>query len=52
LPAGGARVALTVGPRRLGWLEIRGDGRPASAEARRALSDVARVVALLLSRSD
>jgi hypothetical protein len=48
LPGAGARIALGAGRHALGWLEVWGDGRPASADARRALADLARLVALLL----
>jgi hypothetical protein len=49
LPAEGSRIPLGAGTRPLGWLEVWGDGRPASLESRRALADLARLVALLLS---
>lgn len=49
LPPEGARVALVAGNLHLGWLDLWGDGRPASDETRRALSTVARVAAALVA---
>jgi K+-sensing histidine kinase KdpD len=49
LPKEGARLALLVESRPVGWLELWGSGAPASAESRRALAAVARVVAALLA---
>ena len=46
LPEEGARLALSYGGRRVGWLEVWGNGRPAGAEARRSLSDLGRLLAL------
>ena len=51
-PKEGARVALAVGGRQYGWLDLWGDGRPASAETRRAVSDVAILLALQLSKAE
>jgi two-component system sensor histidine kinase KdpD len=48
LPAEGARLALVIGRRPLGWLDLYGNGVPASRESRQALSAVARAVAALL----
>jgi hypothetical protein len=48
LPIEDGRVALAASGRPVGWLELRGDGTHASAESRRALSDVARLIAVLL----
>lgn len=48
-PTEGARLALVAGNRALGWLDLWGDGSPASARSRRALSDVARLLALQLA---
>ena len=45
LPGRGGRIPLASGGRPLGALDVWGDGRPASAEARRALSDLARLIA-------
>jgi hypothetical protein len=50
LPAEGGRIALSTGAGRIGWLDVWGDGRPATAASRLALSDLARVIALLLAR--
>jgi hypothetical protein len=49
LPPEGARLALVAGGRQVGWLDVWGDGRPASADARQALSDAARLLALVLA---
>ena len=46
----GARLALTVAGRQVGWLDVWGGRAPASAEGRRTLSDVARVLAAMLAR--
>jgi len=47
LPAQGGRIALRAGADTMGWLDVWGDGRPADAGVRRALSDVARLLAIL-----
>jgi hypothetical protein len=49
LPPEGARLALVAGGRQVGWLDVWGDGRPASADSRRALFDTARLLALVLA---
>ncbi len=51
LPEEGARLALVAGGRHVGWLDIWGNGRPASAQARRTLSGVARLLAVILGRA-
>jgi K+-sensing histidine kinase KdpD len=51
-PLDGARLALMVGNRRFGWLDLWGNGLPADAQARRALSDAAHVMALQLAAVD
>jgi hypothetical protein len=48
LPQEGARLRLVVGSQPVGWLDVWGDGRKASAGARRSLADVARLLALVL----
>jgi K+-sensing histidine kinase KdpD len=48
----GGRLALTVAGRQVGWLDVWGSRAPASAEGRRALADVARVLAAMLVRRD
>jgi K+-sensing histidine kinase KdpD len=48
-PESGVRIPLVLGSRRLGWLDVWGNGRPASAESRRALSDVARLLSIALA---
>jgi hypothetical protein len=49
LPESGGRIPLLAGTTRVGWLDIWGDGRPASREARRGLAAVARTLALLIT---
>jgi uncharacterized protein DUF4118 len=48
LPANGGRIALVSGTRPLGWLDIWGNGVDAGVESRRAISDVARLVGVVL----
>lgn len=48
-PSEGARLALVVGNRRLGWLDLWGNGAPANARSRRSLSDAARLLAIQLA---
>jgi K+-sensing histidine kinase KdpD len=52
LPPEGARVALVSGGRQVGWLDVWGTPKPASAQARRALSGVARLLATILARAE
>lgn len=47
-PNEGARVPLVIRNRQFGWLDLWGNGVPATAEMRRTLSDVALLVTLLL----
>jgi hypothetical protein len=47
LPPEGARLALKVGDTHVGWLDVWGNGAPASLASRRVLSDVARLLATL-----
>lgn len=49
LPESGVRIALAMGNRATGWLDLWGDGRAASDEQRRILSDVSQLAALLLA---
>jgi K+-sensing histidine kinase KdpD len=49
LPESGVRIPLVLGTRRLGWLDVWGNGRPASAETRRALADVGRLLTIALA---
>jgi K+-sensing histidine kinase KdpD len=46
----GARLALMVAGRQVGWLDMWGAKAPASAEGRRTLADVGRVLAAMLAR--
>jgi len=48
-PKEGGRLALVVGKRQVGWLELWGNGSPASARSRRALSDATRLIAAQLA---
>jgi K+-sensing histidine kinase KdpD len=50
LPADGARLALVAGGRQVGWLDVWGNGKPAGLQARRTLSGVARLLAVILAR--
>jgi len=52
LPIDGARISLSGGGRRLGWLDVWGNGGRASATAGQALFDVASIVGILLARDD
>jgi len=49
LPEKGGRIALLAGARPLGWLDVWGNGVAASAETRRGLCDLARLIAVLLA---
>jgi hypothetical protein len=49
IPDEGGRIALTLGGRRLGWLDVWGNGSSARPEQRGMVSDVARSLALLLA---
>jgi len=51
LPEDGGRLALVVGKRPVGWLDVFGTGAPASLDSRRALSAVARVIAALVAEA-
>ena len=48
-PAEGGRLALVVGNRQIGWLDLWGNRAPASLQARRSLSELAQVLAALLA---
>ena len=48
-PREGGRIALRSGKRPLGWLDVWGDGGAATAETGQALTDFARLLALLLA---
>jgi len=50
-PAEGARVAIVVQQRQVAWLDLWGDGAPATAACRRTLSDVARVLGTMARSS-
>jgi K+-sensing histidine kinase KdpD len=50
LPAEGARLPLRVGDQQVGWLDVWGNGTPASIQSRHVLSDLARLLAVALPR--
>jgi hypothetical protein len=50
LPSDGARIAIVTHQRQVAWLDFWGDGAPATAASRRTLSDVARILAVMLAR--
>jgi hypothetical protein len=52
LPENGGRIALVAGARPQGWLDIWGDGAWATAASRRGLSDLARLLAVLIASGD
>lgn len=47
----GGRLPLVAGNRLVGWLDLWGTGAPASVSSRRTLSDVGRLMAVLLAQS-
>jgi len=49
LPREGGRLGLVAGGRQVGWLDVWGDGAPASEPDRRTLADVARLMAVVLA---
>jgi K+-sensing histidine kinase KdpD len=48
LPGDGGRLPLETGGRQVGWLDLWGNGAPASLQARRTLAAVARLLASML----
>ena len=48
-PSEGARLALVVGNRNLGWLELWGNGASANSRSRRTLYDAARLLSIQLA---
>lgn len=52
LPADGGRLVLVGGNRTLGFLDVWGNGEPASREERRTLTDLARILAASLALGD
>ncbi len=50
LPGRGARFAIVTRNRQVGWLDLWGDATPASAASRRTLSDLARLMGVILAR--
>ena len=51
LPSEGARMAIVTHHRQIAWLDLWGDGAPATAASRRTLSDVARILGTMRARS-
>ena len=51
LPQEGGRLALSIGRRQVGWLDLWGRDAAMSPESRRTLSDLARVLAAMLALS-
>jgi hypothetical protein len=51
-PEQGARLALVAGNEQVGWLELWGSSASADAAARHTLSDVARLLGMLLARRE
>jgi hypothetical protein len=52
LPKEGARLALMAGDRQVGWLDLWGNGRPLRVASRQTLSDIARLLAILVARTE
>ena len=52
LPSEGARIAIVARQRQVAWLDLWGDGAPATAAARRTLSDVGRIAGVMLDWAD
>jgi hypothetical protein len=52
LPSEGGRLALVAGKRPVGWLDVWGDGAPASLASRQTLAAVARVIAALVAEAE
>jgi hypothetical protein len=50
LPSEGARIAIVTHQRQAAWLDLWGDGAPATAASRRTLSDIARILGAILAR--
>jgi len=50
LPTDGARIAIVTHQRQVAWLDLWGDGAPATAASRQTLSDVARILGVMLAR--
>lgn len=51
LPRDGGRLPLVAGNRQVGWLDLWGNGLSANRQTRRTLSDVGRVIGLLVARA-
>ena len=50
IPTEGERLPLAAGNRQFGWLDLWGNGVPASARSRRTLVEVARLIAIQMAR--
>jgi K+-sensing histidine kinase KdpD len=51
LPSEGVRIAIVTHQRQVAWIDLWGDGVPATAASRRTLSDVGRILGTMLARS-
>jgi K+-sensing histidine kinase KdpD len=51
LPSEGARMSVMTQQRQVAWIDLWGDGAPATAASRRTLSDVARILGVMLARA-
>jgi hypothetical protein len=52
LPPEGGRLALVAGRRPVGWLDVWGNGAPATLASRQTLTAVARVIAALVAEAE
>lgn len=50
LPSDGTRIAIVTHQRQVAWLDLWGDGAPATVASRQALSDVGRILGVMLAR--
>jgi hypothetical protein len=50
LPSEGARIAIVTHQRQVAWLDLWGDGAPATNASRQTLSDIARILGVMLAR--
>jgi Domain of unknown function (DUF4118) len=51
LPSDGARIAIVTHQRQVAWLDLWGDGAPATAASRQTLSDVARILGVMAAQA-
>ena len=50
IPSEGARIVIVRQQRQVAWLDLWGDGAPATAASRQTLSDIARILGVMLAR--